>query len=225
MREYVVRPGDTLWHVASQTLGPNGDWRVLATLNHICDPKQLRVGQRLKLPAPIGIATNGQSPPTAAQPQSVTTRAFPEAGTIPTTEYVVQPGETLRTIASKVLSPGSDWRILATLNGIADPRQIRAGQRLRIPQRGHHFTGLPIGTLDTAAVRPQPLAAVPPSTLVNPEQMGQTYVVQPGETLTTIASKVLGPGGDWRVIARLNQIADPKQVRTGQRLRLPSRSG
>ncbi|WP_448571794.1 LysM peptidoglycan-binding domain-containing protein, partial [Trichothermofontia sp.] len=66
MREYVVQPGDTLWHVASKTLGPNGDWRVLATLNQIPDPKQLRVGQRLKLPTPIVATVNGHPPTPAA---------------------------------------------------------------------------------------------------------------------------------------------------------------
>ncbi len=130
---------------------------------------------------------------------------------------MVQPGDTLRTIANKVLSPGSDWRILTTLNNIADPRQIRVGQRLRIPQRGSHITGETAG----AAAASQPIDPVPPAAT---SDLGQTYVVQPGETLTTIASKVLGPGGDWRVIADLNQIADPKQVRAGQRLRIPTRS-
>lgn len=224
MREYVVQPGDTLWHVASKTLGPNGDWRVLATLNQIPNPKQLRVGQRLKLPTPIGAATNGHSPTPAAsepQPQPVAPDAPPAPLATPTTNYVVQPGDTLRTIANKVLSPGSDWRILATLNAIDDPRQIRVGQRLQIPQRGSHPAGEPAVAVAVTETAPQTVNPVP---LAATSDLGQTYVVQPGETLTTIASKVLGAGGDWRAIAELNQIADPKQVRAGQRLRIPTRS-
>ncbi|WP_448573438.1 LysM peptidoglycan-binding domain-containing protein, partial [Trichothermofontia sp.] len=159
---------------------------------------------------------------TDAPPQPVTTNISPDLLATPTTDYVVQPGDTLRTIANKVLRPGSDWRILATLNNIADPRQIRVGQRLRIPQRGSHITGEPTGTAAGAGTAAAPpLAPVPPAATT---ELGQTYVVQPGETLTTIASKALGPGGDWRVIAELNQIADPKQVRAGQRLRIPTRS-
>jgi len=223
MREYVVQPGDTLWHVASKTLGPHGDWRVLATLNEIADPKQLRVGQRLKLPIAIAAGSAPPLAPAGSPPPVPPAGSEPSPATpvLPTSDYVVQPGETLRTIANKVLSPGSDWRILATLNGLADPRQVRAGQRLRIPQRVGSRMGevpatvLPAPTPGTSTASPEANPTVSPA--------HSTYVVQPGETLTTIASKVLGPGGDWRAIAQLNNITDPKQVRAGQRLRIPTR--
>ncbi len=228
MREYVVQSGDTLWHIASKTLGPNGDWRVLATLNQIADPKQLRVGQRLKLPSAIAdaLAPQGNPPVHPTAPVWGETDPYPPgestaaAASGPTAEYVVQLGDTLRTIANKVLSPGSDWRILATLNGIDDPRQVRVGQRLKIPQRtGRIALDSAPNPVSTPASEP---TATPMSAPATPA-VEPTYVVQPGDTLTSIASKVLGPGGDWRAIAQLNQIADPKQVRAGQRLRLPSR--
>ena len=57
---YTVRPGDTLWQIASDLLGDGADWTSLATLNlgrdlgggtHFVDPDQLKTGWRLRLPA------------------------------------------------------------------------------------------------------------------------------------------------------------------------------
>ena len=57
---YTVRPGDTLWQIASDLLGDGADWTSLATLNlgrdlgggtHFVDPDQLKEGWRLRLPA------------------------------------------------------------------------------------------------------------------------------------------------------------------------------
>ncbi|MFC7341301.1 GH25 family lysozyme [Saccharopolyspora griseoalba] len=46
----------------------------------------------------------------------------------------------------------------------------------------------------------------------------ETYVVQPGDTLSGIGAKL---GVDSREIARVNGIADPNQIQVGQRLTIP----
>jgi membrane-bound lytic murein transglycosylase D len=46
------------------------------------------------------------------------------------------------------------------------------------------------------------------------------YRIRPGETLSEIADRV---GLSTRSLARLNQIRDPRRIRSGQRLRLPGR--
>jgi len=47
--------------------------------------------------------------------------------------HTVQPGETLSSIARKY---GTTWQVLAQANGISNPSQIYAGQRLKIPTSG-----------------------------------------------------------------------------------------
>ncbi|WP_205712147.1 LysM peptidoglycan-binding domain-containing protein [Euzebya rosea] len=47
--------------------------------------------------------------------------------------YVVRPGDTLSSIAAALLGGWEHWTEIAALNGIVDPRQIQAGQELRIP--------------------------------------------------------------------------------------------
>jgi len=49
--EYVVEEGDTLAEIAEKELGSADEWKVIASANGIDDPKTLRVGQKLKIPA------------------------------------------------------------------------------------------------------------------------------------------------------------------------------
>jgi LysM repeat protein len=48
------------------------------------------------------------------------------------------------------------------------------------------------------------------------------YVVQPGDTLAKIALWTTGDSGNWRAIARHNDIADPTKLKVKQRLRIPA---
>ena len=49
--------------------------------------------------------------------------------------YTTRPGDTLTGIGQRLLARPSDWTQLQTLNGIAEPRHMKSGQRLRIPAR------------------------------------------------------------------------------------------
>jgi nucleoid-associated protein YgaU len=48
-----------------------------------------------------------------------------------------------------------------------------------------------------------------------------TYIVKEGDTLHSIASKVLGSPKRWHEIAKANKLRDSKAIKVGQRLRLP----
>ena len=48
----------------------------------------------------------------------------------------------------------------------------------------------------------------------------QVYIVQPGDTLSEIAQEY---NLDWSYLAEFNNINDPKRMRAGMRLRIPSR--
>ena len=49
----------------------------------------------------------------------------------------------------------------------------------------------------------------------------QEYIVKAGDTLSAIARRFLGANGDWREIARLNNITNPASLQIGQRLLIP----
>lgn len=51
------------------------------------------------------------------------------------TTYTVRPGDTLGSIATRALGEGCEFYLLARYNGIKVPKQLAAGQTLRIPGR------------------------------------------------------------------------------------------
>lgn len=76
-----------------------------------------------------GIAEPGSTPP----PPSAGGRASHPSPSPAGGEVTVIPGDTLSGIAARHLGDGGRWRELAEINGVADPRTIRPGQRLRLP--------------------------------------------------------------------------------------------
>lgn len=50
-------------------------------------------------------------------------------------EYVVEPGDTLSSIAASALGDSRRWRELADLNGIEQPDLILVGQVLQLPPK------------------------------------------------------------------------------------------
>ena len=52
--EYTVQKGDTLSEIAKSTLGSEDKWPLIAKINHLNNPDELYVGQKLKLPTDAG---------------------------------------------------------------------------------------------------------------------------------------------------------------------------
>lgn len=50
------------------------------------------------------------------------------------TSYLVKKGDTLWDLADKKLGDGSRWREIANLNGVADPRKLQIGAKLKMPE-------------------------------------------------------------------------------------------
>ncbi len=130
--------------------------------------------------------------------------APPVQAASPTT-YVVQRGDTLSLIARRY---DTTVRAVAELNGVANPNLIFVGQRLLIPSAGDS---------------PPPPPSSPP-TLGGKEggqdttPSAQIHIVQPGETLTRIASRY---GVTTSAIVEANYLANPSLIFAGQRLAIP----
>ncbi|MHC4660133.1 MAG: LysM peptidoglycan-binding domain-containing protein [Planctomycetota bacterium] len=73
----------------------------------------------------------------------------------------------------------------------------------------------PVRTLSPIARNGDPARTATPA---------RTYKVQPGDSLSRIASRTLGSSGKWKKIARLNGIDNPRLIRIGQVLKIPASS-
>lgn len=127
----------------------------------------------------------------------------PQART-PTGEIIhtVAPGENLYRIG---LQYGMSWVPIASYNNISSPNQIVVGQQIIIPGTA--------GGGDGGAV-PTPTPAPPPdsATFTN-------YVVQPGDTLSSIGLKF---GVSPQEIAEANGLVNPNLIHVGQVLKIPT---
>lgn len=115
------------------------------------------------------------------------TTTYAQGGAI----YVVQPGDTLTSIAAR---HGISLGQLAAANGLRWNAWVYVGQRLIIP-----------GAAQTPTVFPVP--------------GGSTYVVQRGDTLSSIALRY---GTTVAALMAANQLTNPNFIYVGQRLVIPN---
>jgi nucleoid-associated protein YgaU len=152
-----MRPAESLWSIAEQELGDGEKWRQIAALNegHTMTDGQvfrshgfLQPGWQLQMPASYspagGVHTQlGQVAPAAAEE--------------PAPVEVVEPGDSLSSIAAEELGDGNRWPELFTasidqplpdgLPAITDPDVIYPGQHVTVP-------GTPSKSGDTDAPPP-----------------------------------------------------------------------
>jgi nucleoid-associated protein YgaU len=120
-------------------------------------------------------------------------------------EVTVQAGDTLTAIAARTLGDGMEWRQFVTANPGLNPKRLRIGQTLKIPQ----------ATASRSSSATKPVAGKPAE---------KTYRTGKGDTLTSIASTYYGDSTRWTDIFVANKKAlggNPDQLRVDLVLVIP----
>jgi nucleoid-associated protein YgaU len=127
------------------------------------------------------------------------------------TQHTVQKGETFDSIARKYFGPKAKGSIIANANPMVDPKRLMPGRVLQVPKDPNNIQGVP--------VKPKTDPGTSPGAPVAMEE----YVVQEGDTLSSIAQEVYGESRLWDVIYQANRDQLPREnaLKIGQKLKVP----
>lgn len=208
---HTVQPGETLHTIAAMYGHPVED---VAAWNNIVPPYSLAVGQQLLVSIPSS-ATTEPTPidvtpaPVIVEPAPVDTTPIEVTPVIvdvpvstPATSgdadyHLVQHGDTLYSISRRY---GYSVTDIASWNSLYPPYTLAIGQQLRVSPFG--------GVSNTPSV-----VYTPPTSTTTTS--GQTYIVQSGDTLYSIARRY---GYSVADIASWNGLYPPYTLSVGQRL-------
>ncbi|MBA3707813.1 MAG: LysM peptidoglycan-binding domain-containing protein [Planctomycetes bacterium] len=199
-KTHVIAKNETLAEISQKYYGTAKNWKKIVDANPGLDPKSMKVGQKITIPAI-----------TATTPTPGTT---PVAGAGEHT-YTVKSGDSYYTIAKKELGSASRWKEIEKLNGIG-PEELHVGQVIKLPAAGSSTTGLSTtggstgGT--TGGTTDSPLS-------------GKVHVVASGETLSDISKKYFGTTTHWKDIVKANPGVDPETLKVGQKITIPEIAG
>lgn len=124
VKSYTVQEGDDLWHISEKFYGSGFNAYDVSLTNNIDPESTLETGQKLIIPdVKRKEATIGEI--SSASTSQVT---YTEG------KYVVQPGDSLSTIAFKVYGDIFAWPRLLQANKLLNANQIEVGMTLTIPR-------------------------------------------------------------------------------------------
>lgn len=179
---------------------------------------------------PVGVAEGGSDvqDPVDLQPTQETTASQDQEtdqdpGSIVATrrlippefiEHIVLPNERMQTIARKYFGSIDDWTIISKANPRVDPQKLKPGMVLRIPKDKANIQGKLAGS-DSE-----------PGVIVShtePQSKIIEYVVQSGDSLSTISLRIYGSSRHARFIFESNRdiLRTIDAISIGQLLKLP----
>jgi nucleoid-associated protein YgaU len=132
---YTIQSGDSLALIAKRQLGSESRWNEIQAANPGLDPKRLKLGATIQLPA--GAA------PVQQQKTTVAKAAAPKAKTAPAPKtevasarsrtYTIKKGDLLRSIARTQLGDENRWKEIQSLNPSVDPSKLVVGATIKLP--------------------------------------------------------------------------------------------
>jgi nucleoid-associated protein YgaU len=142
--------------------------------------------------------------------------------------HVVKPGESVSSIARDVLGSMDYADEIVAANNLKNPEVIEVGQELVLPQVAGKTTSTEEKPEVTQAMQVEPTAAPKmeekgktTSVATAGKITANTYVVQKGDTLMTIADRAYGNKSLYTRIMSANGIRNMNRIEVGMTLKLP----
>ena len=133
-KTHVVAAGETLGEISQKYYGTGKNWKKIADANKV-DPSELKVGQKLTIPAIETASTTATPAPELASGER---------------NYTVQKNDSYYSIAKKELGNAARWKELEKLNNVpAD--ELRVGKVIKLPAKAAAVEALKPGPEAPAA--------------------------------------------------------------------------
>lgn len=117
-KTHIVAAGETLGEISQKYYGSGKYWKKIVEANAGLDPKSIKVGQKLIIPALSETAPDTHTPTTGPGERT----------------YTVKSGDSYYTIAKRELGQASRWKEIERLNGIG-PEELHVGQVIKLPAK------------------------------------------------------------------------------------------
>jgi LysM repeat protein len=181
--DYTIQAGDTLGVIGARY---GLTWQQIAAANGLEAYSILEIGQVIRLPGVQGTGSAPAAPllaPTATSASVATggQTTAPAATTAATGSYVVQPGDTLWSIAVR---HNTTWQALAAANGMSENDFLVVGRTLAVP-------GQPAAAPPVVAATPQPTLATRTPTTASLPLTGTAVVAATATPTTTLRTAVV----------------------------------
>lgn len=124
LKTYTIAEGDDLWHIAEKFYGSGFNAYDISVANKLSDASILETGQKIIIPK-----VTPRQPTVGEISASSTSQVTYTEG-----KYVVQPGDSLSSIALKVYGDLFAWPRILQANNLLNPDQVEVGMILNIPR-------------------------------------------------------------------------------------------
>ena len=193
-----VQAGETLWLIAQRYYGRGEVWRRIAKAN----PRLVQANGWVQVGSRLIVSFDQNEEERSGQ--NVSTSASKTKSDRP---IRVVAGDTLSRLAARYLGAADRWPEIMAANRemLTRPEHLREGMTLRLPTT--------TSSLDPPRSAPKQVRG----------SDSPTYTVRTGDTLSSIARRVLNAPDRWNEIHRLNRrtLSHPDDLRVGQVLVLP----
>ncbi|MHC4248749.1 MAG: LysM peptidoglycan-binding domain-containing protein [Planctomycetota bacterium] len=215
-RFYIVKDGESFWTITRKLYGAGKYYAAVVKANPDVDPRRVRAGQVIAVPAIEGAELREDFLATAEElePRSRRPRVYLASDA----RHVIRSGETLGDIAQKHYKSAMKWPHILRANPTLDPKRLRAGKEITVPA----LTEPPGAPRLPDSPRPRPRRRARTPRVYLAEDVA--CVVEHGDTLEGISFKHYGVRHKWQHILRDSRNAgvNAKRLRPGDKIVVPA---
>ncbi|MFO7713060.1 LysM peptidoglycan-binding domain-containing protein [Desulfosarcina sp.] len=123
-----IGPGESVSKLALKYYGDYKKYHHIANFNNMSDATQVKVGQRILIPAIDGVDIDDLMRISTGSPVQ------PPSEKAEFSVHQIKPGESLSRVAEIYYGDAKLFRVIAAYNGISDPTSVKVGQKVNVPR-------------------------------------------------------------------------------------------